>query len=102
MEKIRRIPLEKLAFCEGIVAEDVMSSDGRVCLLPKGTDLSLDTVRRSLSVVIRQLSRQGIKTLLVSKEEEYSLDELRKVVERLQLPFSRELDRSLARHAVAQ
>ncbi len=102
MEKIRRIPLEKLAFCEGIVAEDVMSSDGRVCLLPKGTDLSLDTVRRSLSVVVRQLSRQGIKTLLVSKEEEYSLDELRKVVERLQLPFSRELDRSLARHTVTQ
>ena len=102
VEKVRRIPLDKLAFCEGLIAEDVMSSDRQVCLLPKGTDLSLDVVRSSLPALVRQLRRRGVEYLLVSKEEEYSLDELRRVVERLQLPFSQELDRSLARHAVTQ
>mgnify|MGYP003802484761 CR=1 FL=1 len=102
MESIRRIPLERLGSFEGIVAEDVMSADGRVCLLPKGTNLSLDAVRRSLPLVMRQLQRRGIETLLVSREEEYSLDELQKIVDRLELPFSKELDRSLARQAVSQ
>jgi putative nucleotidyltransferase with HDIG domain len=102
MEKIRRIPVEHLASSEGLIAEDVMSSDGRVCLLPKGTNLSYDAVRRTLPLVIRQLHRRGIKTLLISQEDEYSLDELQKIVDRLKLPFSKELDRSLARQAASQ
>ena len=102
VDKVRRIPLDKLTLCEGILAEDIMSSDGGACLLPKGANLSLDAVRRSLPMVVRQLRRQGVETLLVSREEEYSLDELRRVVERLELPFSQELDRSLARHTVSQ
>ena len=102
MEKIRRIPLERLGSYEGILAEDVMSSDGRVCLLPKGTNLSFDAVRRSLPLVMRQLRRRGIETLLVSHEEEYSLDELQKVMGNMKLPFSKELDRSLASRAVSQ
>ncbi len=102
MEKVRRIPLERLGSCRGLLAEDVMSSDGRVCLLPKGTNLSLDVVRRSLPLVMRQLRRRGIETLLVSHEEEYSLDELQKIMQNMKLPFSKELDRSLASQAVSQ
>jgi putative nucleotidyltransferase with HDIG domain len=79
-----------------------MSSDGRVCLLPKGTNLSFDAVRRSLPLVMRQLRRRGIETLLVSHEEEYSLDAIQKIMKQMKLPFSKELDRSLTSQAVSQ
>ncbi len=102
MEIIRRVAVEHLASCEGLIAEDVMSADGKACLLPKGTNLSLDAVRQSLPLVMRQLQRRGVATILVSRENEYSLDELQRIVEGLELPFAQELDRSLARHTVAQ
>ena len=102
MQHIRRIPVEHLGSCEGVIAEDIMSADGRVCLLPKGTDLSYDAVRRSLPLVIRQLHRRGIATLLISRKEEYSLDTLQEIVTRLELPFTKELDRALARQTVSQ
>jgi putative nucleotidyltransferase with HDIG domain len=51
---------------------------------------------------MRQLRRRGIETLLVSHEEEYSLDALQKIMQKMKLPFSKELDRSLTGQAVSQ
>ena len=101
--KTWRIPLEDLPFCGGTLAEDVVSFDGKTCLLPRGTDLGARNIVDILPAVMRQLEKRGIKSLAISRDlESYSLQKLQKIAEKIKVPFAQNLDQEIASHTISQ
>lgn len=86
MPSIRYVPVEKLYDEEGVIAGDVVSSSS-VVLLPSG--LHLHSLKETCPGAVELLLKHGISRIPVKSAPPLTLDEFRKLLDRMKPPVSR-------------
>ena len=85
MPPIRYVPIERLYEEDGVIAGDVVSSS--VVLLPAG--LHLQSIREAHPGAVELLRKHGIEKIPVKSAPLLTIDEFRKLLDRIKPPVSR-------------
>ncbi|MDR3321710.1 MAG: HD-GYP domain-containing protein [Synergistaceae bacterium] len=95
--KVLRVPIDELAESEGVVAKEILTSQGAV-ILPAGVDVSI--FEASMGMLVKKMRESGIEYVLLNAPQQLSEDDIEDIIQKVYSDEGSIISRDKARDVV--